>query len=154
MAHIVDANCFIQPKNEYYGFDFCPGYWDWLDQENQLGNVFSIDRIGEELKRGNDELAEWANSKDDTFFIPTDPPALAGIAQINAWVSAAHFKSHAIPTFMNCADPFLIAYAFAHGHTVVTHERLIPNESKRDLRMKHQPVEILHRTDIVGIVVG
>ncbi len=131
MAHLIDANCFIQPKNDYYGFDFCPGYWNWIEQQNQLGNVFSIDKIGDELKCGNDELAEWSKGRDSTFFLSTDTSALSSMAQISAWVAGANFRPHAIPVFMSCADPFLIAYALAHGYTVVTHERIIPNETKK-----------------------
>nr|WP_269633613.1 DUF4411 family protein [Pelomonas sp. BJYL3] len=32
MAYLLDANVFIQAKNLQYGFDFCPGFWDWLAQ--------------------------------------------------------------------------------------------------------------------------
>ena len=68
MAYLLDANTFIQAKNEYYGFDICPGYWDWLERENTAGNVFSIDRIGDELKQGNDQLATWASARGKSFF--------------------------------------------------------------------------------------
>ena len=68
MAYLLDANTFIQAKNEYYGFDVCPGYWDWLERENAAGNVFSIDKIGDELKQGNDQLATWAGARGKNFF--------------------------------------------------------------------------------------
>jgi len=83
MAHLIDANCFIQPKNDYYGFDFCPGYWQWLGQQNQIGNLFSIDKIGDELRCGNDELAEWSKQKDSGFFLPIDVPALSQMSVIS-----------------------------------------------------------------------
>ena len=51
MAYLLDANTFIQAKNEYYWFDICPGFWEWLDRQNSAGNIFSIDRIGDELKQ-------------------------------------------------------------------------------------------------------
>ena len=34
MAYLLDANVFIQAKNLYYGFDFCPAFWDWLIASN------------------------------------------------------------------------------------------------------------------------
>jgi hypothetical protein len=32
--YLLDANVFIQAKNLHYGFDFCPGFWDWLVASN------------------------------------------------------------------------------------------------------------------------
>ena len=26
--YLLDANVFIEAKNRYYGFDFCPAFWD------------------------------------------------------------------------------------------------------------------------------
>jgi len=42
MTYLLDANVFIQAKNLYYGFDFCPAFWDWLVEWNTDGKVFSI----------------------------------------------------------------------------------------------------------------
>ena len=28
-TYLLDSNVFIQAKNLYYGFDFCPAFWDW-----------------------------------------------------------------------------------------------------------------------------
>ena len=33
MAYLLDANVFIEAKRRHYGFDFCPAFWDWLDQQ-------------------------------------------------------------------------------------------------------------------------
>ena len=30
MAFLLDAGVFLQAKNQYYGFDVCPGFGDWL----------------------------------------------------------------------------------------------------------------------------
>ena len=35
MAYLLDTNVFIQAKNLYYGFDFCPAFWDWLGRGAQ-----------------------------------------------------------------------------------------------------------------------
>lgn len=60
MAYLLDANVFISAKNLHYGFDFCPAFWDWLVRENKAGKVYSIERVGDELLAGADELADWA----------------------------------------------------------------------------------------------
>lgn len=131
MAYLIDSNCFIQPKNEYYGFDICPGYWDWLEQQNKLGVIYSIDKIASELTSGNDDLATWAKQKDVSFFLPTDDAALASMTQVTDWVVNNGFSSHVVTPFMGGADPFLIAFALAHRHTVVSHERLVVGEKKK-----------------------
>ncbi|MCK5241202.1 DUF4411 family protein, partial [bacterium] len=56
MAYLLDANIFIQAKNLYYGLDFCPAFWDWLIRNNASKRVFSIERVGDEIEAGSDEL--------------------------------------------------------------------------------------------------
>ena len=70
MPYLLDANVFIQAKNLHYGMDFCPAFWDWLIEGNAAKQVFSIEKVGNEI----------------------------------------------------LANYYLVAHAFAHGHTVVTHE--------------------------------
>jgi len=31
MTYLLDTNVFIEAKNRYYGFGFCPAFWDWID---------------------------------------------------------------------------------------------------------------------------
>jgi len=58
MAYLLDANVFMQAKNLHYGFDFCPAFWDWLIRQNAMGIVFSIEKVGDEIDAGGDELAD------------------------------------------------------------------------------------------------
>ena len=60
MSYLLDANVFIQAKNLHYGLDFCPAFWDWLIAGNSNGNVFSIEKVADELAAGGDELSDWA----------------------------------------------------------------------------------------------
>jgi hypothetical protein len=131
MAYLLDANTFIQAKNEYYGFDTCPGYWDWLQRENAAGNVFSIDRIGDELKQGNDQLAAWAAARGKDFFLPLDNPAVQAMSRVSNWVQSAGYRDPAKRAFFSSADPFLIAYGLAHGHALVTHEVHVEGERRK-----------------------
>lgn len=71
MAYLLDSNIFIQAKNEYYGFDLCPGFWEWLEQQNAAGKVFSIDRVQEELVSYADALSQWAKKQGHVFFLAT-----------------------------------------------------------------------------------
>jgi hypothetical protein len=122
MPYALDANTLIQAKNEYYAFDICPGFWEWLDAANGTGAVSSIEPIADELRKGKDELAAWAGARHGTFFRPLDAAAHAEMTVIAAWVQQQDFRDDAKRVFFAGADPFLIAYAKAHGLTVASHE--------------------------------
>ncbi len=133
MAYLLDANVFIQAKNLHYGFDFCPAFWEWIVRENQAGSVLSISQISDELIAGNDELADWAREQSENFFPDTDSATLPALAEVAAWVQSQDFEQAAVNTFLQVADYYLVAYARAHAHTVVTHE--IPSESLRKVKI-------------------
>ena len=63
MPYLLDANIFIQAKNLPYSFDFCPAFWEWLDVANKKGDVFSIEKVRDELIGGEDALADWAKAR-------------------------------------------------------------------------------------------
>ena len=122
MAYLLDANVFIQTKNLYYGLDFCPAFWDWLIARNASGQVFSIERVGDELEAGGDELAAWAGSRGSGFFLKPDATMLPTLGSVSAWATGQRYEPAAASTFLQVADYYLVAHALTHGHTVVTHE--------------------------------
>lgn len=122
MAYLLDTNTLIQAKNEYYAFDLCPGFWNCLDQQNKAGKMFSVHAVKEELARGDDQLAKWAAVRDTEFFLPVDERTSGAMAAVSGWVQAGDFRDDAKRAFLAGADPWLIAHALAHSHTVVTHE--------------------------------
>ena len=122
MAYLLDANVFIQAKNLYYGLDFCPAFWDWLIAHNVAGRVFSIEKVGDEVEAGGDELATWAADRGPGFFVKPDAAMLPALSKVSAWATGQHYEPAAVNTFLQIADYYLVAYALAHGHTVVTHE--------------------------------
>ena len=120
---MLDANVFISAKNLHYGFDFCPAFWEWLKRENLAGNVYSIQRVGDELMAGNDALAEWARGMGGDFFIPPDAALPPALAEVSSWVMSQNYDQSALNTFLQVADYYLVAQAYAGGHTIVTHEQ-------------------------------
>lgn len=122
MAYLLDANVFIQAKNLYYGLDFCPAFWDWLIAHNTAGRVFSIEKVGDEVQSGGDELATWAADRGAGFFVKPDAAMLPALGKVSAWATGQHYEPAAVNTFLQVADYYLVAHALAHGHTVVTHE--------------------------------
>lgn len=73
MPYVLDANTLIQAKNEYYAFDICPGFWDWIDTATASGDISSIEPIADELRKGKDDLAAWAAARRGSFFNPSRP---------------------------------------------------------------------------------
>lgn len=104
MAYLLDANVFIEAKNRYYGMDFCPAFWDWLTAQNAKGTAFSIEKVGDELAAGGDDLASWAVQQGNDFFIPPDETMLAALALVSQWVNKQQYRSAAITTFLQDAD--------------------------------------------------
>lgn len=133
MAYLLDANVFIQAKNLHYGFDFCPAFWDWLVRGNKAGQVFSIEKVRNELQAGTDELAEWADARGAAFFMAPDSAVLPALPRVSQWAGTQNFTPAAVNTFLNVADYWLVAQALAQRHTVVTHEK--PSDGLRQIKI-------------------
>lgn len=122
MAYLLDANVLIQAKNLQYGFDFCPAFWDWLLVKHAEGSLFSIQQVGDELRAGDDELSTWAEGRGAGFFLPPDAAVLSVLPRVSIWANSQSFRPAAVSTFLQGADYWLVTYAAAHGHVLVTHE--------------------------------
>lgn len=133
MAYLLDANIFIQARNLQYGFDFCPAFWDWLEAQNAAGIVYSIQQVGDELEAGGDDLSTWAADRGTAFFLPPDAQVLPALPRVSAWATGQSYEPAAVNTFLQVADYWLVAFALAHGHTVVTHE--VPANSTRRIKI-------------------
>ena len=161
MTYLLDANVFIQAKNLHYGLDFCPAFWDWLIENNKAGSVFSIEKVGDEIDAGDDELAEWAGEHGEGFFLKPDEKVAAHFAQVSAWASSQNYEPAAVNTFLQVADYYLITHALAHDFTVVTHE--VPANSLKKIKIPNvciglelkfmTPYEML-RTEDARFVLG
>jgi hypothetical protein len=126
--YVLDANVFINSHQCHYGMDFCPAFWDWLAVKNKSGIIFSIDRIRSELEECDDTLCAWAKEQGNGLFLPFDQTAADHLPRVIGWVEQqTRFKRSAIDAFSAGADMYLIAYALAHSHVVVTQEVSAPN---------------------------
>lgn len=126
---VLDANAFIQAHRRFYAFNICPGYWQALKWHHKQSGVGSVDRVREELERGEDKLFKWA--KDDlpkTFFASTaDLEIVSWYRKLAEWIHAeAQFLPRAEEEFATAADGWLVAFAKARGGIVVTLEEFDP----------------------------
>ena len=122
MAYLLDANVFMQAKNLHYGLDFCPAFWEWLIVNNKEKRVFSIEKVGDEIDAVADELSVWASERGPELFLKPDAAILPALASVSTWVTSQNYEPAAVNTFLQVADYYIVAYALAHNHTVVTHE--------------------------------
>jgi hypothetical protein len=122
MAYLLDANVFIQAKNLHYGLDFCPAFWEWLVTNNDAQRVFSIQKVGDEIDAGNDELSAWAVERGEDFFLKPDSTILPALGAVSTWATGQRYETAAVNTFLQVADYYLVGHALAHKHTIVTHE--------------------------------
>lgn len=130
MAYLLDANVFIEAKNRYYGFDFCPAFWEWLIVQNDAGQVFSIKEVGDEIGEGNDDLSKWARARGADFFLRYESDMSAFEDEVSTWIEGEGYEPAAIDNFLQEADYDLIAQALARTGTVVTHERKVNSRKK------------------------
>jgi hypothetical protein len=134
--YILDANVFIQAHRAHYGLDFAPGFWDWLDREHQLGVLASVDSVKRELDTGKDALTTWEQSR-AVMFLQMDPETVASLAQLASWavLPARAYAQAAVADFLSSADYQLVAYAHAHKHTAVTHEKAANPGAKKKIKI-------------------
>ena len=133
MPYLLDANVFIQAKNLHYGLDFCPAFWEWLEQANRAGIAFSIEKVGDELASVADELSAWAASRGAAFFVKPDAAIVPALAHVSQWATQQSYEPAAVNTFLQVADYYLVAHALAHGFTLVTHE--VPSSSTKKVKI-------------------
>ncbi len=133
MAYLLDANVFIAAKNLHYGLDFCPAFWTWLIEQNSAGQVFSIEKVGDEVQALADDLSVWAKARGDGFFVKPDAAAFPSLAAVSNWANGRNYTPAAVSTFLQVADYYLVSQAHAGKHTVVSHE--IPSASTRKIKI-------------------
>jgi hypothetical protein len=133
MAYLLDSDIFIQAKNLHYGFDFCPAFWDWVDDRAGARVVLSIDKVRDELIAGADDLATWAQQRGEDFFVKPDSAVLASLRTASTWANGAGYEPAAVSIFLQAADYYLVAHAHAANHVVVTHE--VPSASTRRIKI-------------------
>ncbi|MEI9893987.1 MAG: DUF4411 family protein [Chthoniobacter sp.] len=136
MAYILDSDVFMQAENLHYGFDICPGFWDWLDSAHKDGKVFSIEEVWDEICNGTGPLTDWVKARSAMFLSTADGKTYESLKLLTAWADK-NYEQAAKDKFFAAADFKLVGFAHAHGHTIVTQERFsdgkqvkIPNACK------------------------
>lgn len=138
MAYLLDSDVFIRAKNDHYGFDFCPAFWDWLSVADNRGTVKSVDAVYQELLRIDDELADWVRNH-RSMFLQVSATELPSIAAVNRWANdSPGYEAAAKAEFASAADSFLIGHALSGNHIVVTHEQI--SDGRRRIKIPNAAI--------------
>lgn len=130
MSYLLDTNIFIRSKYEL-PIDIFQSFWQQLAGLARAGQIFSSDKVKEEIDRGNDELKQWCNEQlPKEFFLPFE--AHEEYARLMTWANDnPTFTLPAKQEFATVADAYLVATAAARGMKVVTYETSDPLCRKR-----------------------
>ncbi len=106
-------------------------FWQFLDDQADAEAICSSKEVYEELANGNDDLADWVkNRKDVGMFVEPDERTQAVFADIADYVNEEYANHQARP-FLDSADPWIIAQAKVEAAVVVTHEKVVKDESAK-----------------------
>lgn len=127
----LDSDTLMRAKNQAYAFDIAPGFWEIIKRNAKSGRLASSTLVYEEIARGGDELADWANGERGTeLFVEPDDKTQGLMNGIADWVQK-NYETQQAAFFLKGADPWVIAAAMSDGGVVVTHEALVGQDSKR-----------------------
>lgn len=133
MAYLFDTNIFIASKNSM-PIDIWPTFWTRMAEMINSGEVFSIDKVKEEISKGKDELVDWIRANAPRgFFISEDDEVLSCYARTQSWAQSCpvKFTPSALHDYAENADGYLVATAAAKNMVLVTFERSDPTSRKR-----------------------
>ena len=137
-AYLIDANVFVQAKNLHYRFEFCGGFWSWLEAAHSAKLVFSVAKVRAELvvRKKVDPARTWAEKQPAGFFLEdvADSKVMTHYGTLMAWsANGSQYTPAAITEFASekNADPFIVAAARARGDIVISQEKSDPNAKRR-----------------------
>lgn len=132
MGYLFDTNIFIRSKNEMPA-DIWPTFWARMIDIVNSGEVYTSEKVKEEIARGNDELTQWMkNNAPESFYCPVDADVITKYAQVLNWANGIErFTPEALGQFATVADAYLVATAAAKGLTIVTYETSDPRCKRR-----------------------
>lgn len=131
---VIDSNVLIQAKNRYYAFDVCTGFWNAIDSHASSGKIVTVEPVLDEILDGDDNLSEWLDKRrvNHTIIDISDKGIQDSYSTLINWVfNSSQFQDAAKSEYADSADGWIMAYAHAYNHKVVTHESYHKNVKKR-----------------------
>ena len=120
MAHWLDSDVLINAKNDAYGFDIAPGFWEFLEEGFGDQRFLIPDAVRGEIGQRDDELAEWVRNLPDGSIIMPDQQVQRVYGDIADHVANGGYPNHR--KLLEGADGWLIAHARVDSGIVVSQE--------------------------------
>lgn len=143
---LFDSDSLIVAKNSYYSPEFSSAFWDWIVAGNQNSVLYTIDKVIDEFKNGNenDYLRKFAEEHESSLSLKsTDGNCLKRYGDIQVWANTVwsigkdnRRTTKALEVFAkeSIADPWLVAYASENGFCIVSNEKPAP-ESQTSVKL-------------------
>ena len=133
MLYLFDANILLEANNRYYGLDFAPGFWKFIEREAKKTTLKSNDMILYELISYGDNVSKWADDRKEIFSISSqDEEIQKYFSDIANYVNNHPIFSGAEKArFLSGADGWLVATCKSLNAVLVTHEVAVPTNSKK-----------------------
>jgi hypothetical protein len=118
--YCIDTSALLHGWRRDYPPDVFSNVWNRLSEFADNGFLIAPEEVLLELKRGGDDIYQWARSHRN-MFLPPDPNVQREVTKIvNRWPNFVPDCSHDGVW----ADPYVIAIAVTRQATVVTGEKL------------------------------
>jgi len=137
LLYLLDANVLIDANRDYYSLERVPEFWEWLVNGGMNGHVKIPLEVYEEIRDGDDELADWAKQEQTkTALLLQEEVDVSLVSRATDEGYASNLTDDEIAKIGR--DPFLIAYALrdARSRCVVTTEVSKPSRSRAN---RHLP---------------
>lgn len=151
MKYCLDANIFIEAHKRYYPFDIAPPFWEALVNWGAEQILCGVSTVYDDLVKVDDDLCRWAKTEGASLFVVPDGNTYHYVGVIGNLVTN-QYKTHQAEAFMDCSDPWVIAYAKANSLVVVTMEVLRQEQPDRaDGKIAGKKIQIPNICQKVGV---
>ena len=130
MKYCIDTSGLSSGWRRHYPRGNFPSLWKDIEAFIGGGSLIAPDEVLEELKRGGDDLYDWARTQSG-LFVPHDADIQNTVSSILA--NPEHAKLLYTQDALNpaVADPFVIATAKVHGCAVISNEVRLSSPSPK-----------------------
>lgn len=136
MLYLLDANVLIDANRDYYPIDRVPEFWSWLGYQGELGHAKIPIEIVEEVKDGNDLLADWIKESNIQSCLHLDESAFP--ENVTFAVHNGYAPDLTDEEQLRLGrDPFLISYAVNcdESRCIVTTEGRKPSKQRANRKI-------------------
>ena len=114
MLYLLDANVLIDANRDYYPIDRVPEFWEWLADAGENDRVKIPLEVYEEIKEGDDGLAEWIkNDQNKEALLFDEDVDVSLVSRVTDDGYADDLSDDEVEKIGR--DPFLVAHALADG---------------------------------------